>query len=550
MADWYQGALGYYVYYHSSEQLAGKKKDKRIVEEKKTQKTIRLYQNYINSRIKRLKDKNQSKTKQIQEVFNEMNKNKIHMELWNKVQESDEIKKVFINSIRKNIGEKAISINDLEAMLSFDTDTQTIVAKDTDIFTKIKTTKIQSKMKNKIAQNSQQAQKKDTFTEYTHVYLSTLIRRAEELKNAIQTIKEEDIKQELNKKTSSLIKNIRILTDNHKKVYAEMVKLDKIKKRNIEKIALEENFTNVDNTLSTVKNIVEEINLIAAATEAAIVRNINAAISEIVGSLIVKDIKKLTAETLNKFLTKMVVGGQTVGTFLDSPKMVLSQKFVELNKNSLKKKHIKKSIKVNDQYQYDFGAAEAKNKIDFFLELKIKNNKQKIPISYKRFGYDFPFISFSKSTSLLAYLGAIQIVKTQENMGTEIINALTNRPKIDTGSSNIALSTLKKQIIYAALTGELGGRMLLNNNKKAEFLVIENSNTPSKKKVYSIGDLLDDLDLFYLKPDEISWKKAFEQKYEGDIDNRSESFIRITKLLTKLRTEKISVGLKRQAAIF
>lgn len=550
MADWYQGALGYYVYYHSSEQLAGKKKDKRIAEEKKTQKTIRLYQNYIDSRIKRLKIKNQSKTKQIQKVFNEMSKNKIHTQVWSKIQEDEEFRQVFINSIRKNIGEKAISVENLEAMLSFDMDTQTITAKDTDIFTKIKTTKIQSKMKNKMIQNNQKAQQKDSFIEYTHVYLSTLIRRAEELKAAIQTIKEEDIRQELNKKTSSLINNIEILTNDHKKVYAEMVKLDKIKKRNIEKIALEENFISIDNTLYTVKNIVEEINAIAAATEAAVVRNINATISEIVGSLIVKDIKKLTAKTLNKFLSKMVVGGQMVGTFLDSPKMVLSQKFAELNKDSLKKKHIKKSIKINDQYQYDFGATEAKNKIDFFLELKIKKNKQKIPISYKRFGYDFPFISLSKSTSLLAYLGAIQITKMQENMGTEIINALTNRPQIDNSSSNLALFTLKKQIIYAALTGELGGRMLLGNNKKAEFLVVENSNTPSKKKVYSIGDLLDDLDSFYLKPDEKSWRKAFEQKYEGDIDNRSESFIRITKLLTKLRAEKISVGLNKQAAIF
>ena len=115
----------------------------------------------------------------------------------------------------------------------------------------------------------------------------------------------------------------------------------------------------------------------------------------------------------------------------------------------------------------------------------------------------------------------------------------------------MALTSLKKQIIYSALTGELGGRMLLDNNK-AEFLVIENANTPSKKKVYSIGELLDNLKIFNLEPEADNWRGFFKQEYQGDkkIPTRKESFMRISKILTNLREHKIAIGLKKQAVIF
>ena len=213
-----------------------------------------------------------------------------------------------------------------------------------------------------------------------------------------------------------------------------------------------------------------------------------------------------------------------------------------------------KNIKVNEQYQYDFGATKVQNKIDFFLTLTINNIQQRLPISYKRYSFNnqknFPYISLSSSTSLLAYLGAIQAVSTKRNIGTEIINALTDRGEKGK-SEGMALTSLKKQIIYSALTGELGGRMLLDNNK-AEFLVIENANTPSKKKVYSIGELLDNLEIFNLEPKEDNWPGFFEQQYQGDekIPTRNESFMRISKILTNLREQKIAIGLKKQAVIF
>lgn len=557
MADWYQGALGYYVYYNSSTLIKDEKKRiKREQDEGKTSRTIALYQRYINLRMRALKNKNLNKSEVIQEAFDSMSKNRIHETLWNNYNNDANIKKAFIEAIRDNIGNKAISEQKLEQLLNFNTSTQTIVAQEQKAkndFDKIKLTKIQTSMKKKIIQNNQTAQKGETVVEYNHIFLSTLIRRAEELKTAIESIADEPALQgKLKDQTANLIKNIKELAAANERDYDVMVKLDKKQKKNIMKLALDSKISN--NNQTTIRTLVNEINRIAAAAEAAIVIRINAAISEIIGSLIAGDVRKMSAKTLTEFLKHNVTGGETVGSTLTNVNMILSKEFVEESKEKIKEKKIKKNVKVNDQYQYDFGATKVQNKIDFFLTLTINNAQERLPISYKRYSFnnqkDFPYISLSSSTSLLAYLGAIQAVNTKQNIGTEIINALTDRRK-EGEFKEIALTSLKKQIIYSALTGELGGRMLLNNNK-AEFLVIENANTPSKKKVYSIGELLDNLEIFNLEPKEDNWPGFFEQQYQGDekIPTRNESFMRISKILTNLREQKIAIGLKKQAVIF
>lgn len=557
MADWYQGALGYYVYYNSSTLVEDeKKRTKREQDEEKTSQAITLYQRYINQRMIALKNKNLNKSEAIQKAFDSMSENRIHETLWNNYNNDADTKKAFIKAIKDNIGNKAISEQRLEQLLNFNTSTQTIVAQEQKAkndFDKIKLTKIQTSMKKKIIQNNQTAQKEETVVEYEHIFLSTLIRRAEELKTAIESIADEPILQDkLKNQTANLIKNIKELAAANKRDYDVMVKLDKKQKKNIMKLALDSKISN--NNQTTIRTLVNEINRIAAAAEAAIIIRINAAISEIIGSLIAENVRKMSAEALTKFLQNNATGGKTVGSALTNVNMILSKEFVEESKEKIKEKKIKKNVKVNDQYQYDFGATKVQNKIDFFLTLTINNTQQRLPISYKRYSFnnqkDFPHISLSSSTSLLAYLGAIQAVNTRQNMGTEIINALTDRRK-EGEFKEIALTSLKKQIIYSALTGELGGRMLLNNNK-AEFLVIENANTPSKKKVYSIGELLDNLEIFNLEPKEDNWPGFFEQQYQGDekIPTRNESFMRISKILTNLREQKIAIGLKKQAVIF
>ena len=557
MIDWYQGALGYYVYYNSSTLVKDdKKRIKRVQDEEKTSQTIALYRRYINQRIIALKNKNLNKSEAIQKVFDSMSKNKIHESLWNSYNNDADTKKAFIKAIRDNIGNNIISEQRLEQLLNFNTDTQTIVAQEENAknnFDKIKLTKIQTSMKKKIIQNNQKAQKEETEVEYKHIFLSTLIRRAEELKIAIESMADEPVLQnKLKNQTANLIKNIKELAAANGRDYDVMVKLDKKQKKNIMKLALEAKISN--NNQTTIQTLVNEINRIAAAAEAAIIIRINAAISEIMGSLVAENVRKMSAVTLTEFLQHNVTGGKTVSSALTNVNMVLSKEFVEESKEKLKEKKIKKNVKVNDQYQYDFGATKVQNKIDFFLMLTINNTQQRLPISYKRYSFnnqkDFPHISLSSSTSLLAYLGAIQVVNTKQNMGTEIINALTDRRKKGK-FKEVALTSLKKQIIYSALTGELGGRMLLNNNK-AEFLIIENANTPSKKKVYSIGELLDNLEIFNLEPKEDNWRKFFEQQYQGDknIPTREGSFMRISKILTNLRAQKISIGLKKQAVVF
>lgn len=557
MADWYQGALGYYVYYNSSTLIKNdKKREKRVKDEEKTTQTITSYQKYINQRIINLRNKNLNKSESIQKVFDSMSENKIHKSLWDNYSKDTDTKKAFIKAIRDNIGNNAISEQRLEQLINFNTDTQTIVAQQKNAendFDKIKITKIQTSMKKKIVQGNQKAQKAETEVEYKHIFLSTLIRRAEELKNAIEALADEPVLQnKLKNRTSNLIKNIKDLAIANDRDYDTMAKLDKKHKRNIMKLALTSEIS--ENNHTTIQTLVNEINKIAAAAEAAIIIRINAAISEIMGSLVAEKVRKMSAEALTEFWQNNVTGGKTVSSALKNVNMVLSKQFVEESKENLKEKKIKKNIEVNDQYQYDFGATEVQNKIDFFLTLEINNNQQLLPISYKRYSFnnqkDFPHISLSSSTSLLAYLGAIQAENTRQNMGTEIINALTDRRKKGK-FKEVALASLKKQIIYSALTGELGGRMLLNNNK-AEFLVIENANTPSKKKVYSIGELLDNLKIFNLEPKEDNWREFFKQQYQGDkkAPTREGSFMRISRILTNLRAQKISVGLNKQAVTF
>lgn len=557
MADWYQGALGYYVYYHSSALIENdKKRIKRVQDEEKTSRTIALYQRYINQKIIALKNKNLNKSGDIQKAFDLMSENQIHKTLWNNYNNDADTKEAFIKAIRDNVGNNTISEQRLEQLLNFNTATQTIVAQEQKAkndFDKIKLTKIQTSMKKKIIQNNQTAQKEETVVEYEHIFLSTLIRRAEELKTAIESIADEPILQDkLKNQTANLIKNIKELAAANERDYDVMAKLDKKQKKNIMKLALDSKISN--NNQTTIRTLVNEINRIAAAAEAAIVIRINAAISEIIGSLIAENVRKMSAKALTEFLKYNVTGGKTVDSALTNVNMILSKEFVEESTEKIKEKKIKKNVKVNGQYQYDFGATKVQNKIDFFLTLTINNAQERLPISYKRYSFnnqkDFPHISLSSSTSLLAYLGAIQAVNTRKNIGTEIINALTDRRK-EGDFKEVALTSLKKQIIYSALTGELGGRMLLDNNK-AEFLVIENANTPSKKKVYSIGELLDNLEIFNLEPKEDNWRGFFEQEYQGDekIPTRNESFMRISKILTNLREQKIAIGLKKQAVIF
>ena len=164
MANWYQGALGYYVYYNSSTLIEDEKKRiKREQDEEKTSRTIALYQRYINLRMRALKNKNLNKSEAVQEAFDAMSKNQIHETLWNNYNNDAYTKKAFIQAIRDNVGNNTISEQRLEQLLNFNTATQTIVAQEQKAkndFDKIKLTKIQTSMKKKIIQILQQVQMK------------------------------------------------------------------------------------------------------------------------------------------------------------------------------------------------------------------------------------------------------------------------------------------------------------------------------------------------------------------------------------------------------
>lgn len=564
MADWYQGALGYYVYRYNSNFFTNKKeKLERQKDEKKTQQTIRIYQKYIDHKIKMLRNKNIGKAIELQKVFDNMSENKLHQNLWTKMSSNQKIKDAFIQGIRKNIGFKSISVKDLERLINFDETTQTILAKEQEdaenMFSQIKVKKIQTGMKQKIQQGNKIAQTESTEIPYTHIYLTTLVRRAEELRKAINELANDEtteVRKELQAQINNLINIIEQLV-NSKKVdykYLSSIKTNKIR------LNLDNEFQYNDNGVTKIKisEIVQKINFIAKAVEADIIKKINAAISEIVGSFAARNIRGMAQKILIKNLTQGVTGNAGVNSQLERAKIVFPKEAYEEAKTIVGKHKIRKSLIANDQYRFTFGQNNAQNKIDFFLRIDINESKQSFPISYKRYAIDNQRpVHIAESTSLLGYIGAIQNKFEQNNIGTEIINALTfdsedsNVTRLDTRTKELTLTTLRKQIIYAALTGELGSRMLLGGNKKAEFLVIENANTPSKKKVYSIGELLDNLEMFYMSPKINDLPQAFEQRWYGEKeDSRLNSFIRITKILAHLRQQEIEVSLNSRAVIF
>ena len=74
-------------------------------------------------------------------------------------------------------------------------------------------------------------------------------------------------------KLYNLIKNIKELAAANERDYDVMVKLDKKQKKNIMKLALDSKISNSNQT--TIRTLVNEINRIAAAAEAAIVIRIS-----------------------------------------------------------------------------------------------------------------------------------------------------------------------------------------------------------------------------------------------------------------------------------
>lgn len=213
-------------------------------------------------------------------------------------------------------------------------------------------------------------------------------------------------------------------------------------------------------------------------------------------------------------------------------------------------KKIGGSGKYNDFY-IDFGKKEVDNKIDYYITI---NNKQ-VGISHKSYNLasnskkkEYQNISFANTLNLLSLiLGMNSIDKSYAFLNTIA-------PDGKNQYREIALDTLKRQAIYAGLTGHLGGRQLLNGVDKAEYLVVEDSSN-GKYYIYAMSTLMGNAKKYIdIEPDNPSpftkngYRNYFENNYiqsQSGKPNWVAAWQRNTLLLLKLRQTKLNISLDK-----
>lgn len=212
-------------------------------------------------------------------------------------------------------------------------------------------------------------------------------------------------------------------------------------------------------------------------------------------------------------------------------------------------KKIGGSGKYNDFY-IDFGKKEVDNKIDYYITI---NNKQ-VGISHKSYNLasnskkkEYQNISFASTLNLLSLiLGMNSIDKSYAFLNTIA-------PDGKNQYREIALDTLKRQAIYAGLTGHLGGRQLLNGKDKAEYLVVEDSSN-GKYYIYAMSTIMSNDKYIEIEPDNPSpftkngYRTYFENSYvksQSGKPNWVAAWQRNTLLLLKLRQTKLHISLDK-----
>lgn len=214
-------------------------------------------------------------------------------------------------------------------------------------------------------------------------------------------------------------------------------------------------------------------------------------------------------------------------------------------------KKIDSGGKYNDFY-IDFGKEEVDNKIDYYITI---NNNQ-VGISHKSYNLafnskkkEYQNITFASTLNLLSLiLGMNSIDKSYAFLNT-IAPTGKNQHRVE------ALDTLKRQAIYAGMTGHLGGRQLLNGKDKAEYLVVEDSSN-GKYYIYAMSTLMSDAKSKYIEiePDSPSpftkngYRTYFENNYvksQSGKPNWVAAWQRNTLLLLKLRQTKLDISLDK-----
>ncbi len=389
-------------------------------------------------------------------------------------------------------------------------------------------------------------------------YLTTIekrIKKAETVKNDLL----QDYKNSKNPYTLKIIKLIYSQMLDIRKLYNQLVKLNikEVKKSDLEK--------QIDNRI-TINNNQEKIDafkffedsikkLYKTINKSGCVFRLEKRLREVIVYYIMNNVENLSV----KFTTEMIEKG-IKDVSAASKKVTFSKGLIDSQgKSTIGKlyRNVAKDIsdKIveqigNDDYYINFGAKKVDNKIDFYIQI---NEKKDTGISFK--SYDFtnknPKI---KGITLASTLNLLSLILGMNSIDKSYAFLNTIAPEGQNKNRKKALDTLERQAVYAAATGHLGGRELINNNKdKAEYLVIEDTNS-KEIYIYAMSTIINNLrGYIFIDPNPFNldnYNDYFINKYitskSGDERNALAAMERNTILLIKLRQTKMHIGIKKE----
>ena len=292
---------------------------------------------------------------------------------------------------------------------------------------------------------------------------------------------------------------------------------------------------------------------------ANIIKNLEARVREIIVTMMSEIGDEISDEAIEKTIeiaiNRASVANAKVGFSFDEK---VTGKLLGKEAKKYTKNHYTHKIGDNDFY-IDFGADLVKNKIDGYITIHDEDTNmspKQVGISIKSYSILYGKtnkVTLAETLNLLSLiLGMNSIEKSYAFLNT-IAPKRKDKTEVakEAQENNLreyALDILKRQAIYAAATGHLGGRQLLNNTDKAEYLVIEDKTSPNVF-VYAMSTIIKNADKYIsINPNPFklnTYEEYFENNYITGGKDPLAAMRRNTLLLIKLRQTKLDIGVKK-----
>ena len=381
-------------------------------------------------------------------------------------------------------------------------------------------------------------------------YLSTIekrIKKAESIRDSLV----EECANSKNPKSSKILDAINPKIVGLRQLYDELAKLNikTVKKSDLEK--------QIDNTITINKQKIDAFqvfeenirDLYKKLKKAGVVLRLEKRLREvIVGYCFVDKLENLPVQFSDDIIRKGIEN-----TSAASQKVTFSKELLSVGKLSSNiAKNIKSKVieKVGDNdYYIDFGVENVDNKIDFYIQI---NDNLRKGASFKSYDLEFKHPK-AKGVTLARGLNVLSLILGMNSLDKSYAFLNTIAPQGDSPQRENALNILKRQAVYAAATGHLGGRELINNNQdKAEYLVIEDTNQKDIY-IYAMSTIIKNLEGYvFMSPNPFTldkYNKYFINTYiksKSGKDNAIAAMERNTILLLKLRQTKMHIGIKKE----